>query len=370
MPAFPSLRTHSSPGAVKRTGRVAGIDVARGVASLIMLQGHATDGWVPPAHQDGAFALSRLLGTLPLPAFLLLAGASVTWRLHLAVERGESLQRLRTGLLRRGFQLLLIGYAASGAMALVDGADGWSTVLRADVLHVIGLSIALAALLLAPPPRFVRRVIITSLALTLLCPLLPALTVEETGLLGGTALGLFVDVAPITRMPLVPLFAWFGAGVVAASWMRRGDAREDAYAALVGTTRWRVGLLAILGIATVAIAYPAMHFLHEAFGGALNRQHPAILANVFDLAGRGLLVLAFSLWLTPHLSPRIRIMLVHLGRGSLTAYLFHLPFCYGRLASPMRGATMGQAAVGIIVLAVASYGVVRLHQRIKRRAQS
>ncbi|MDH5493074.1 MAG: hypothetical protein OEY14_14060, partial [Myxococcales bacterium] len=61
--------------------RVEGIDIARGVASLVMLQGHAYHGWVAAEHHSSpAYQLTRVLGTLPLPAFLLLSGAAVASR--------------------------------------------------------------------------------------------------------------------------------------------------------------------------------------------------------------------------------------------------------------------------------------------------
>ena len=81
--------------------RVEGIDVARGVASLIMIQGHAYHGWVAPEHHDAGYAFTRTLGTLPLPAFLVLAGAAVTWRLNTAAARHEDPARLQRSLAKR-----------------------------------------------------------------------------------------------------------------------------------------------------------------------------------------------------------------------------------------------------------------------------
>ena len=70
--------------------RIEGIDVARGVASLIMIQGHAYDGWVAPVHKESAaYLFTRLLGSLPLPAFLVLAGAAVVLRVDAARRKGE-----------------------------------------------------------------------------------------------------------------------------------------------------------------------------------------------------------------------------------------------------------------------------------------
>ena len=71
--------------------RIESIDLARGIASLIMIQGHAYEGWVAPEHMASAgYLFTRLLGTLPLPSFLVLSGAAVALRIRAARERGES----------------------------------------------------------------------------------------------------------------------------------------------------------------------------------------------------------------------------------------------------------------------------------------
>src|SRR5690606_16649877 len=164
------------------TPRIEGVDVARGVASLIMIQGHAYDGWVAPEHKaSAAYLFTRLLGSLPLPAFLVLAGAAIVLRVDAARVRGESAHDVRRSVLVRGLTVLALAYAVSFAYAAMDGIEGVETLLRADVLHVIGLSIAALALLgiggaKGPDPR---RMLVGALLLTivpaLLCPWLSPL---------------------------------------------------------------------------------------------------------------------------------------------------------------------------------------------------
>jgi uncharacterized membrane protein len=49
--------------------RVAGVDVARGLAVLAMLQTHAYDGWRDDARTSVGFAVTRVLATLASPSF-------------------------------------------------------------------------------------------------------------------------------------------------------------------------------------------------------------------------------------------------------------------------------------------------------------
>lgn len=351
------------------SGRVAGIDVARALAALIMLQGHATDGWVAPEHEDALFRASRFLGTFPLPAFLLLAGTSVAWRVAVGEERGENPRKLGRALQRRGLSLIVTGYVVSFVFALMDGTsanDFLPTLLRADVLHVIGASIAIAGALIPRREGFasvlVRRSLVLGVGVTVLCPLLPTF---DLPLPAAAVAGLFVDASPVTRMPLIPLFAWFAVGTLCASFMR--SARSSPFARVAGTNKSRLALLGALAIGASLLGWQSMNALHGAFGGTLSRQHLAIVGNVLDLAGRGALVLVAGATLAPLLPQRVRHHFVLLGRGSLTAYVVHLPFCYGHLGSSFRASlTSTQALLGILVLAVGTYGCVRLWPVLRR----
>ena len=333
--------------------RVAGVDVARGVASLLMIQGHAYHAWVAPEHRDAAYRFTRLLGTLPLPAFLVLAGAAMTWRLHAAVGRSESVHDVRRAMIRRGLSVVAVGYLVSGVYALMDGG-GLRVMLRSDVLHVIGLSIALAAFVGARGeaglvPRFAGRALALGALLTLACPWLSPLGRSVEFSFAGPFLALFVDVPGLTQMPVVPLFAWLAVGAGAAAAMLKPE--RDAFARVAGAPRktlWAIAAMASLG---VVLGSFATSLLHERLGGTLDRSHPAIVANVLDLAGRGTLVLALSALASPHLTARLRDALVFLGRGSLVAYVVHIPFCYGRLGSSWAGQLrMGSASLGLVLL--------------------
>src|SRR5215510_1857314 len=62
----------------QQTGRLQYLDWMRGLAALIMLQGHAFDSWLPPEQRSGElFWLSQFLGGLPAPIFLFLVGVSL-----------------------------------------------------------------------------------------------------------------------------------------------------------------------------------------------------------------------------------------------------------------------------------------------------
>src|SRR5690242_2417900 len=85
--------------------RIAYIDWMRGLACLLMFQTHCYDSWLSPAaRQSHFFRWSQLIGTLPAPLFLFLAGISFA-----------------------------LGYPWSP----------WTDLLRVDILNTIGFSMML-----------------------------------------------------------------------------------------------------------------------------------------------------------------------------------------------------------------------------------
>ena len=58
--------------------------------------------------------------------------------------------------------------------------------------------------------------------------------------------------------------------------------------------------------------------------------------------------------------------LLQLGRGSLLAYAFHIPLCYGRLARPFSGRLgMAAATLAVVALYALTYGVVAARDHVK-----
>ncbi len=349
--------------------RVEGVDVARGLASAIMVQGHAYDGWVLPSEKASAgYLFTRVLGTLPLPSFLLLAGAAVALRVEAAHRKGESAATVRAALVRRGLFVLAVGYAVNAASALVDGFEGPETFLRVDVLHVIGLSLAtLGALGVRSSPGGIdRRALLVAavglaiLPIALCVPISRALW--DTPAPAAWVIGLFSFVPGTTLMPFVPLASWAGMGVILSLGMIRAN-RE--LRSLAGAPD-RVLLAVAAGALLVSMVFTALTGeMIERLGGTFDQRHWAVVPNAIELGARGALVLAAGALLAPRLPLRVRAIASQLGRGSLVAYVFHVPFCYGALGELVRGRlTMLEATGLVVVLEVASFLMVVARDRL------
>lgn len=357
-----------------RPPRVQGIDVARGIASILMIQGHAFDGWASEEAKRGSsfWIESALLQTLALPAFLVLAGASIALRIEAASQRGESARAVRHGIVRRGAQVVAVGYGLNAVSALLDGWEGPETWLRADVLHVIGLSlITIAALGVrgerAIDVRWLDRVALAVAIVPIaLCPILTPLTRDLEGPIGWIV-GLFSEVRGVTRMPLVPLASWCAIGVLLSRAMI-GWNREAR--ALAGAPDRALVIVLTTSVAIALGGTLIQDAMVRELGGPLDRAHPAVIANAIQLAGRGAAVLAVGALLAPRLAAPIRAWLVRLGQGSLWAYAFHIPFCYGAPAEWLglhARLELGACALAAAGLIGASWLIVYARDRVRMR---
>lgn len=354
------------------SARVQGIDVARGLASAIMIQGHAYDGWVRAEDKTSAsYLFTRVLGTLPLPSFLLLAGAAIALRLEAADARAEAPEVVRGALARRGLMVFAIGYAVNAFSALVDGFEGPETFFRADVLQVIGLSIVLIALLGvgAREGRLDRRRLVTvavlmSIVPVVVCPVVSA-ALWEVPAPWSWGVGLVSNVAPVTRMPLVPLAAWAGMGLLLSLVL----VRTNREARSIAGSPDRVLLTVLVVALVVAVAGTWLEtWTSAALGVPFDQRSWAVVPNAVELAARGVAVLAVGALLTPRLPVVVRGVLARLGRGSLVAYVIHVPFCYGALARPIGGRLDMVEATGFVVgLEVLSYLAVVVRDAVAER---
>lgn len=370
----------SLPAVDSRPPRVIGIDIARGVASVLMVQGHAFDAWASAsAKANPLYVIEFLfLQTLALPAFLVLSGASLAFRVEAAVSRGESAARVRRAVMRRALSIVGVGYGLNAVSALLDGWEGPETWFRADVLHVIGLSLAVLALAIRDKKGedaidvdgWARVCGLLAFAPIALCPWVSRLSHGVEGPL-GYVLGLFVDVPGVTRMPLVPLVSWAAIGVVVGRMMIE---RNRSRASIAGAPKgWLV--VTLLGSIAIAVMGTLLQDeLAQRIGGIFDRRHVAVIPNAVQLAARGTGVIAFGALLASHIPERAREVLVIVGQGSLWAYAFHIPLCYGQIArwaGLQNALSLGECAVAASVLVCLSGGaafVKYFHHHAQHRA--
>ncbi len=121
----------------------------RGLACLLMFQTHCYDAWLGGGARNTRFLKgSQLLGTLPAPLFLFLAGVSFALVTDRLIRKNLSPAEITRTMLRRGAEIFAFGLLFRLQEFLIAwGWAPWSDLLRVDVLNIIGLSMILMALL-------------------------------------------------------------------------------------------------------------------------------------------------------------------------------------------------------------------------------
>jgi uncharacterized membrane protein len=121
----------------------------RGLACLLMFQTHCYDAWLGGDARNTSFLKgSQLLGTLPAPLFLFLAGVSFALVTDKLIRKKLSPAEITRTMLRRGAEIFVFGLLFRLQEYLIAwGWAPWSDLLRVDVLNIIGLSMILMALL-------------------------------------------------------------------------------------------------------------------------------------------------------------------------------------------------------------------------------
>lgn len=351
--------TQGGTAEVQKGGRDWGIDVARGFAVLLMIQTHAYDAWVRVADRGTwLYRITRELGAIPAPIFVMLAGIGVAFGERAMEKKGQPTSAIRMRFLKRGGEVVLYAYVVSVVYALMDGARGIAEMLRADILHAIGLSIVALALAVVGRSRktsFALGGVAVTLALSVVGTHLVRNATSDS--LAPVA-ALIFDVPPYSRFPLIPTVAFALLGYVIGHLLQRRSFTVGSLALAFGSA---VAVAILANLATKA-------WVAAAGTGGLSRMHPALVANYVDGCARAIAVVALAMLSAERLPSWLRSACVRLGQGSLWAYAFHIPFCYGRIGrSLQRTMGMGTATIAVLLLMLLTFVAVLARDLIRGR---
>lgn len=338
-------------------GRKDYLDWLRGVAVLIMIQGHVFDAWTRVSDRDRAeYQWTTLVGGIGAPMFLFLAGVALALGAGRRLRSGRSEAEAAALARRRGWQIFALAFLFRLQSWLISGGAPETTLLKVDILNVMGLSMLASALLWGlGRGRGSRAVLLSAAAVaaTMLTPL-----VRSAAMFAPLPDPVEAYLRPSPGLTTFTLFPWAGfllAGGAVGLWL---DAARTA-------RHERQVNVALAGIgAAVGLGGYAASFLPPLYEDtSFWTSSPTFFFVRLGIL-LGLVPMAY-LW---NAAVRARSPLREFGRASLFVYWIHVELAYGVISTPLhRRLPFEQAFLAFAILSLCLFGVVKIKNEVLKR---
>lgn len=339
------------------------LDWLRGVAVLIMVDAHLFDAWVRLSDRsDRQYRLAISVGGFAAPLFLFLAGVALMLATGSHLRRGATVDEVASLARRRGWQIFALAYLFRLQSYLISGGTFPDTLLKVDILNIMGLSMLLAALIWwlvasrsAGVHRFVHAAVfgLVALAFAMVTPLVRAGTTPE-----------WLPYPVEWHLRAVPgtgaftLFPWVGfllAGCAVGLWL--DQARSE-----VAERRVMIGLFSTG--AAVALGGYGASFLPPLFPMTTFWTG----SPTFFLVRLGVLMAAIPVAYVWSARSRRWSPVRQMGVASLFVYWIHVEMVYGVVSLPLhRKLEFWQAMGAYVSFCLFLLGLVMLKDRFRGR---
>lgn len=347
--------------------RLSYVDWMRGLACLTMFQTHCYDSWLSDsARKSGFFKWSQLVGTLPAPLFLFLAGVSFALVTDKMRRRGVLDGEIARTTIKRGAEIFGIAmlFRVQEFILGLPGAP-WTDLLRVDILNMIGLSMmAMGALCCVARTRIATVFSAAGVALAIALATPPLWTTLRPRWLPWPLESYIngVHIYPDPQPWLFPIFPW---SAIAFAGLAVGFLLFSDWA------KQREALTAtLLGAGGAALFFLSQWFdsLPMQFYAVYDYWHTG--PNFF-LARIGILLmilLACYAWCRWGAGEWGFSPMIQLGQTSLLVYWVHIEFVYGRFSIlPKRGVSIQTASLGLLSIFLAMLLLSMARTRLKGR---
>lgn len=310
----------------QRDARRPYIDWARGVAVLVMIHAHVLDAWTLRSERTTtAYGYLTFMGGLAAPLFLWLAGIGLVLAAEAGAARSGDRKAAALRVCRRGLQIYALAFLFRLQAFIVSPGNPLVSLLRVDILNIMGPAMACAALVWwATPGRRSASLVSAGIAVALAMVTPLARTASWLG-----ALPPFLQwyVSPAGNHSTFTLFPWAGfvfAGAACGGWLASGRLREAS------ALRWFGIAGVVLGGASLYAATLPTIYQHSSFWTT---------SPTYFGARTGLLIVVLALLAELARLPRLPRapldVLQRFGRSSLFVYWIHVELVYGYASLPV-----------------------------------
>ena len=295
--------------------RIAGLDILRGTAVILMVQQH-TGFWFwnnkgPMAASMGEYPLMVVingLGGLAAPLFILLAGTGAA----LFAAKGAK----PTAFIKRGLLIIVFGYILNFLTPAWFSPGSWY------VLHLIGTGLILTPLIFKFPQKVlfvITGIIIAAAPLLIMIFNLPRYFSNEL-MASFSGIGdIFSHAIVSGNFPVFPWMALFISGIAAGKWIA-----EENYSAIIKAALFTAACALIL----VMIKYSGLSFVYSPWCEKIFvinlYMYPAYPVQFLFLSFLALLSLYAVLLLDKKFVFSSGNILALTGRVSLSIFMLHI----------------------------------------------
>ncbi len=304
-----------------KAARLFFIDAMRAWAILMMLQGHFVDGLLDPVFRDpenGIYTVWKYFRGITAPVFFTVSGFIFTYLLVRVQESGWQNPRVAKGL-RRGLQLLFIGYLLRLNFFGLFKGQIYDAFYLVDVLHIIGLSIlGIIGIYLLTHDR-PKWVFPTSLLLTtlVLFTFEPAYK-QWTFAMMPEMLANYFTKANGSVFTIIPWFGYTAFGAFASLLFTRFRDYKHLYTVAIG-------LSAAIGLSLIYYSSQLFMLMNGLTGWEIFK---GLYSNNYLFIRLGNVMVVFSIFmLLRHLLTGKTIL--RIGQNTLSIYVIHFIILYG-----------------------------------------
>ena len=330
------------------------LDWLRGIAVLVMIEGHTLDSWTRVADKGSAwYRWAVVLAGFGAPIFLFLAGITLMLAAGGRLRKGLSRSEVTRAALRRGFWILALAFLFRLQSFLISGGQFPQSLLKVDILNVMAVAMIAGAVGWGVARTLAQKLLLFTAATVAVAMLTPI--VRSTAWLDGLPDVVENYLRPRpgrTTFTIFPWAAFFAAGCVAGAFLDARQATADGR-----LVRWFATAGIALGLGGYAMSFLPAIYTETSFWTS----SPTFF---FLRLGVLLLLVAAAYGLSQFWSWE---PLQEFGRASLFVYWVHVELVYGVLSTPLhRRLPFGVAVIAFAVFSFAMYGLVKVKPLVQK----
>ena len=326
------------------------LDWLRGVAVLIMIASHTLDSWTRPEDRGReAYAWANMVAGIGAPAFLFLAGIALALAAGARMTRGATETDAALMARRRGWQIFGLAFLFRLQAWAISGGTFTGSVLKVDILNIMGLSMLAAAVLWGLGRSRAAKAMMLAAAAVAAAMATPL--IRAAALLDPLPDPVEWYLRPAEGRTTFTLFPWAGfllAGGALGVWLEQ---------ARTPRVEQRVNLVLALAGPVIAIAGYAASFLPPIYAEASYWTS----SPTFFFVRLGILVAALPAAYAWNAAWKGRSPLQELGLASLLVYWIHVEMVYGVVSAPLhRSLSFEQALMAFASFSLFLYALARV----------